>query len=115
MILKLQSQILERFEVKLLNIIRTGLDQDLKLIVGAQAVGILAIAPIGRSAAWGHIGGAPGLAVEASQQRRRVKSSCTRRDVVGLYDITPLCCPKLLQLEEKLAESDCVFVHLFDS
>ena len=115
MILKLQPQILQGFEIELLDIIRTGFDQCLKLIVGAQPIGIFAVAPIGWSPAWGDISGTPWFAVEASQQCRRVEGSCACRDVVGLYDIAPLLRPELLQLEEKLAESDCVFVHLFDS
>jgi hypothetical protein len=63
-----------------------------------QAVGIFAIAAIGRPSRWLDVSRAPRLGAESPQRRRRVKSARANLDIIGLQYHAALPRPKILQI-----------------
>src|SRR3546814_2794073 len=76
----------QAFKIKLLNVRRAGFEDDLILVIMLQAVGVFAIAAIGRAAAWLDEGGIPRLRPQCAQSRGGVKRPRAHAHVIGLKD-----------------------------
>ncbi len=86
----------ERAQIKLLEIRRARLHDDLILIVVLHPVGVLAVPAILRPARGLHIGGVPHLRPERAQRCRRMEGAGAHLHVVGLQDDATLRCPILV-------------------
>ena len=91
-------------QVDVLDVGRRGLDDHLVLVVVAQAVGVLAVAPVGGPHGGLDVGRAPGTRVEAAQEGRRVEGAGADLGVVGLHDDAALLLPEGLQAADDLLE-----------
>jgi len=83
-------------EVKLLRVARVGFEDDLKLIVHLQAVGVDAVAPIVRTNGRLHVGNFPGFRTQNAQKGSRVHGAGAHLRVVRLPDQTALARPVVL-------------------
>ena len=92
----------ETAKIEILQIGRAGFDQDLKLIVMLQPVGVFAIAPIGRAARGLHIGRGPRLWPQRAQRGGRVKRACAHFHIIGLQHGAALRGPIGLQPDDDL-------------
>ena len=87
----------ERLQVDVLDVGRRRLDDHLVLVVVAEAVRVLAVAPVGGPHGRLDVGGAPGARVEAAQEGRRVEGAGPDLGVVRLHDDAALLLPEGLQ------------------
>ena len=76
-----------------------------------HAVGVLAVAAVGGTAAGLGIAGAPGLGTEAAQRRGRVEGAGADLGVVGLHDDAAMAAPELLEPENDLLEGKGGIIH----
>ena len=90
------------FEIQILNIRRGGLQNHLQLMVFVQAIGILAVAPVGRPAAGLHVGDAIGLRTQHAQEGLRVHGARAHLHVIRLLQDAIAPGPKSLQLQDQL-------------
>ena len=95
---------LERAQVHVLDVGRRRLDDHLVLVVVAEAVRVLAVAPVGGAHGRLDVGGAPGTGVEAAQERRGVEGAGADLGVVRLHDDAALPLPEGLQAADDLLE-----------
>ena len=86
----------ERLEVEFLRVARVGLEDDLKLGVELEAVGVLAVPPIVGAHRRLDIGDVPRFGSKHAQEGGRVHRPCTDLGVVWLGDETSLGCPEVL-------------------
>jgi hypothetical protein len=75
------------------------------LIIMLEAVGILAVAAVGRSAAGLDVGGLPRVGTEASKGGSGVKGAGAHLDVVGLEDQAALLAPIIVEGEDQRLEA----------
>jgi hypothetical protein len=101
---RVDAQGVEALEVEFLEVVRRWLDDDLELIEVLHAVGIVAVAPIGRPPRRLHIGRLPGLAPKGAERGRRVEGAGAHLHVVGLQQDAALARPIALQGEDKVLE-----------
>ena len=71
-LLQIETQCFERTQIEFQNIARRGFEHHLVLVVVLQAIRVLAVAAVLRTAARLHIGGLPGLGAEGTQKGCRV-------------------------------------------
>ena len=95
---------LERAQVDVLDVRRRRLDDHLVLVVVTEAVGVLAVAPVGRTHRRLHVGGPPGPRVEAAQERGRIEGAGADLGVVRLDDDAASLFPEGLQAGDDLLE-----------
>ena len=91
-------------QVHVLDVGRRGLDDHLVLVVVAEAVGVLAVAPVGGPHGRLDVGGAPGTRVKTAQERRGVEGPGAHLGVVRLDDDAALTLPEGLQPADDLLE-----------
>src|SRR5690606_16982161 len=94
----------QRFQIQVLDILGIGLQCPLRLIVVLQAVGVFAIAAIGRATRRLNIGGVPGLGTHGSQEGGSVEGTGAHFHVVGLQYHAALLRPVALQGEDQVLE-----------
>ena len=99
----------QRFQVQLLRVARSGLENHLILVELLQAVGVLAIAPIVRADGRLDVGHIPGLAAEHAQVSGRVHRPSADLGVVRLPDQAAVVGPEILQLENDGLEGEAWF------
>ena len=87
-------------QVLLDDVVGRGLQDHLQLRVLVEAVGILAVAAVGGTAAGLHVGDAVGLRTEHAQERFRTHGAGADLHVVGLLNDAAAVGPVLLQLED---------------
>ena len=104
MVVGVQANGGKRPQVKLLGVDRRGLDEHLELIVVLHAVGVLAVAPVGRTAAGLRIAGAPLGGTERAQRGRGMKGTGTDLGVIGLHNDAALLAPVLLEAQDDVLE-----------
>ena len=104
MVVGVQADSSQRAQVELLGIDRRGLDEHLELIVVLHAVGVLAVAAVGRTAAGLRIAGAPLGGTERAQRGRGVEGTGTDLGVIGLHNDAALLAPVLLEAQDDVLE-----------
>lgn len=102
---------LEGLEIKLLDVFRRGLKDDLKLGVLVEAIGILAIAAIGRTARGLHVSNTVGLGSENTKKGLRRHGSGADFNVERLLQNASLRGPEVLQLEDEFLKSKWLGCH----
>ena len=104
MVVGVQADSSQRAQVELLGIDRRGLDEHLELIVVLHAVGVLAVAAVGRTAAGLRIAGAPLGGTERAQRGRGMEGTGTDLGVIGLHNDAALLAPVLLEAQDDVLE-----------
>ena len=104
MVVGVQADSGKRPQVKLLGVDRRRLDEHLELIVVLHAVGVLAIAAVGRTAAGLSVAGAPLGGTERAQRGRGVEGTGTDLGVIGLHNDAALLAPVLLEAQDDVLE-----------
>ena len=104
MVVGVQANGGQRTQVELLGVDRRGLDEHLELIVVLHAVGILAVAAVGGTAAGLRIAGAPLGGTERAQRGRGMEGTGTDLGVVGLHNNATLLAPVLLEAQDDVLE-----------
>src|SRR6476659_9906573 len=104
MLLRIDAQARETFQVKLLNIVRRGLEHHLILVVVLHAVGIFAVPAVSRPTAGLHIGRAPRFRPERPKKRRGMKGAGAHLDIVGLMNHTTMIGPEPMECEDEFLE-----------
>ena len=94
----------EAVEIELLQVGRARLQDDLKLVIVLEAVGVLAIAAILGAARGLHIGCFPRSRPQSPQRGGGVKRAGTNLHVVGLENDTAALGPELLKCQQKALE-----------
>src|SRR5437867_2807299 len=90
----------EALEIKILNISRSGLQDDLILMVFVETIGIVPVSTVSRPARRHHIGHSIGLRSQDPQEGLGSHRAGSHFHVVGLLQHTPLPVPELLQCED---------------
>src|SRR3546814_2288542 len=70
-----------------------------------QAIGIFAIASIGRAAAWLDIGAVPFVRTQRSQRRCGMKGARTHAHVIGLKDHAALFAPIIMERKDQILKT----------
>ena len=104
MVVGVQANGGQRTQVELLGVDRRGLDEHLELIVVLHAVGVLAVAAVGRTAAGLRIAGAPLGGTERAQRGRGMEGTGTDLGVIGLHDDAAPLAPVLLEAQDDVLE-----------
>src|SRR5258708_33890249 len=92
---RINPERLHRIQVELLDVLRSGLEDHLELMVLEKPVRVFAETAIGRPPRRVHVGGVPGLGAKGSQKRRRVHRPRANFDIVRLQNATTLSRPAL--------------------
>jgi len=90
----------EALEIKILNVSRSGLQDDLILMVFVETIGIVPVSTVSRTARRHHIGDSIGLRPQDPQEGLGSHRAGSYFHVVGLLQHTPLAVPELLQGED---------------
>ena len=104
MVVGVQANGGQRTQVELLGVDRRGLDEHLELIVVLHAVGVLAVAAVGGTAARLRIAGAPLGGTERAQRGRGMEGTGTDLGVIGLHNDAALLAPVLLEAQDDVLE-----------
>ena len=104
MVVGVQTDGGKRPQVKLLSVYRRRLDKHLELIVVLHAVGVLAVADVGRTAARLSVAGAPLGGTKRAQRGRGVEGTGTDLGVIGLHNDAALLAPVLLEAQDDVLE-----------
>ena len=104
MVVGVQTDSGKRPQVELLGVDRRGLDEHLELIVVLHAVGVLAVAAVGGTAAGLRIAGAPLGGTERAQRGRGMEGTGTDLGVIGLHNDAALLAPVLLEAQDDVLE-----------
>ena len=104
MVVGVQTDSGKRPQVELLGVDRRRLDEHLELIVVLHAVGILAVAAVGGTAARLSVAGAPLGRTERAQRGRGVEGTGTDLGVIGLHNDAALLAPVLLEAQDDVLE-----------
>jgi len=94
----------ERLKVEILNIVGRRLQENLELIVMLKAVGVFAIAAVGRTTAWLNVGGFPRCGAKAAQSGCRMERTGSNLVIVRLHDHTAQICPVALKAQDHVLE-----------
>jgi hypothetical protein len=94
---QVHTQLLERREIKVLNVRRRWFEDDLELIVMGQPVGVLSIAPVGGTDGRLYVRGPPWPVIQAAQEGSRVEGPGAHLGVIWLHDDATLPGPVILQ------------------
>jgi hypothetical protein len=103
------AQEFKAIKVDVLDVMGSGLNDNLILIISLQAVGILGVATILRSAGRLDIGDAPGIIAEGTEESGGMHSSRSNLNIVRLEDEATLINPKLVQFAEKGLKFHLIF------
>ena len=95
---------LQRAEIELLQVGRIGLQDHLVLVIMLQAIGVLAVAAILRTARGLHIGRLPAQRAQRPERRRGMKGAGTHLHVVGLQDDAAIGGPIVVQGQDQALE-----------
>ena len=93
----IDAELHEAFEVKLLHVLRMGLQDHLELVVVLHPVRVLAVPAVGRAAGRLDIGRGPGLGSENAEKGRRMEGPRADLDIVRLVNDASLRRPVILQ------------------
>ena len=104
MVVGVQANGGKRPQVELLGVDRRGLNEHLELIVVLHAVGVLAVAAVGGTAARLRIAGAPLGGTERAQRGRGMEGTGTDLGVIGLHNDAALLAPVLLEAQDDVLE-----------
>ena len=104
MVVGVQANGSQRTQVELLSVDRRRLDEHLELIVVLHAVGVLAVAAVGGTAARLSVAGAPLGGTERAQRGRGVEGTGTDLGVIGLHNNAALLAPVLLEAQDDVLE-----------
>ena len=104
MVVGVQADSGKRPQVKLLGVYRRRLNEHLELIVVLHAVGVFAVAAVGRTAAGLRIAGAPLGGTERAQRGRGMEGTGTDLGVIGLHNDAALLAPVLLEAQDDVLE-----------
>jgi hypothetical protein len=91
-------------EVQVLNVVGRGLEHHLVLVVVLQAVGVLAVPAVLRTARRLHVGRVPRLGADRAQERRGVERARAHLHVVGLEEHASAVTPERLEAEDEVLE-----------
>ena len=97
----INAQTAKRIKIQLLNVFWRRFQDDLKLIVMLQPVGVFAVAAVRRSPAGLHVGGVPALRPDGSEKSRGVKGAGAHFEVQRLQNNTTLFGPELLKRHDQ--------------
>ncbi len=98
-------------QVKFLGVARVWLEDDLKLIVHLQAIGVDAVAPVVRADRRLHISNLPGLGAQHAQKSGWVHGASADLGVVRLPDQAALARPVILQREHNRLKIERFFSY----
>ncbi len=96
----------QRLQIKLLHVHRRRLQDQLKLRVPEEAVGVLAIAAVGRTPRGLRIADLVGLGAQHAQKGLRRHGARAHFHVVGLLQNAAALRPKALQAEQQLLKGE---------
>jgi hypothetical protein len=100
-----ETQCLEGTQVALENVGGSRFQHHLELVVVLQAVGVVAVAAILGPTRGLHVGGAPGLRPQGTQEGGGVAGAGAHLQIVRLQEHTTLVTPILLQAQDEFLES----------
>src|SRR6266542_5197694 len=100
MVYEIYAEGFEALEIKILNVSRSGLQDDLILMVFVETIGIVSVSTVSRTARRHHIGHSIGLRPQHPQEGLGSHRAGSHFQVVGLLQHTPLPVPELLQCED---------------
>jgi hypothetical protein len=103
-LLRVNPQLSQTFQIQRLNVVRRRLQHDLILIVVLHAIRILAVSPIRWTPAWLGIGGTPGLWAKGAEERGWMKGTRPHLQIVGLMNDAALLGPVVMQCENEILE-----------
>jgi hypothetical protein len=95
---------LEAFQIKSLRVLRGGLDDRLELVVVLEAVGVLAVSPVGRPPRRLDVSGLPRLGPKRLEESRPVKRPRALLEVVRLDNEAAPLGPEVLEGKDDLLE-----------
>ena len=101
---RVNPQLGQTLQVQRLNIVRSGLQHDLILIVVLHTIRILPISSIRRTPTWLGIGGPPGLRAQRPEERGWMKRAGAHLQIIGLMDNAALVGPVMMQREDEILE-----------
>ena len=90
----------QRLKIERLHVRWARLEDNLILMELAQAVGVFAITPVGRSSRGLNIGGPPRLRAKRAQNRRWMQRACPDLHIIRLQDDAPLIRPIGVQFQD---------------
>src|SRR5207302_8583943 len=102
---------LQTFQINILNIIGGRLENDLKLVMLLDSIGIFAITSIGWSSTGLHIGNRIGLGTKDAKEGFRIHGTGPFLHIVGHLDHTALLCPKTQERKEKVLKVHEGLIH----
>src|SRR4029079_1923084 len=102
MFFALDTDRLDRVEIEILQIIRRGLEDDLKLVIVLQTVGIFSITSVLGAARGLNESGTPRFRPQRAKRGGGVKRPCPDLHVIGLQDHAALLRPVMLQRENQI-------------
>ena len=91
-------------QIQVLNVVRRGLHDHLELVVMLHAIGVLAVATVGRTAARLNVGRAPGAGAQGTKGRCGMERARPHLVVVRLHDNATLIRPIMLQRQDHVLE-----------
>ena len=98
---RINAKHFQRTQIQFLNIQWRRFDDDLKLVIVLQAIGIFAVTPVCRAARGLHIGGTPRLRANRAQKGGGVKRARTDLHVIRLQQHATLGSPIILQRQNQ--------------
>ena len=104
MLVRIDADGAEAPQIQVLDVVRAGLHEHLELIVVLQAVGVLAVAAVGGTAAALHVAGAPRVGAQRAQRGGRVVGASAHGAVVRLQNDAALGGPVVLQVHDDVLE-----------
>jgi len=105
-LLEVDANGFERFKIQLLHVDRRRLQDELKLRVLEEAIGVLAVAAVGRAARGLCVADLVRLGAEDAKKGLRRHGARAHFHVVGLLKDAAALRPKTLQAEEQVLEGE---------
>ena len=105
---------LEAVEVDILRVVGRRLDEHLVLVVVLQAVGVVAVPPVGRSSRRLDVRGLPRLGAETAQRGGRIERARAGLDIVRLHHGAAVVGPVARQRQDDILKGEW-FAHAFGS
>ncbi len=107
---QVQADGLQRTQVEVLHVRRVRLQDHLVLVIVLQAVGVLAVAAVARTARGLDVGRVPRLGTQRAQDGGRVQGPRPHLDVVRLQDHAALGAPIVVERQDEILERPRFFL-----
>ncbi len=109
---RIKPQCFQGIQIQFLNIVRRGLQDDLKLIIVLQSVGVFTVAAIGWATAGLNVSGIPGFRADGTKEGRWVKGTGADFHIQRLKHHATVPGPELLQGQDQALKSLDVWIGI---